>query len=139
MTGEVHSGHCLCGAARFTARVTKDHADVCHCVMCRRWGAGPFIGVEVSDLAFADDAPLIRYRSSDWAERVSCSVCGGALAWRMQDGSMEAVPAGVFDPPLDLPIATEIFVDEKPAGYSFAGDTHKMTGAEVAAAFGKDS
>ncbi len=93
------------------------------------------MGVEVTDLRFEPDAPLIVYRSSDWAERISCALCGGGLAYRMVDGSFTHVPLGVFDPPLDLPLASEIFIDQKPAGYAFAGETRKMTGAEVAAAF----
>jgi hypothetical protein len=103
--------------------------------MCRRWAGGPFIGVEVADLTFAPDARLIRYRSSDWAERISCAVCGGGLAWRMQDATFANVPTAVFDPPLDLPLALEIFTDEKPAGYAFANVPRQMTGAEVVKAF----
>ncbi len=53
----------------------------------------------------------------------------------MIDGSFANVPLAVFDPPLDLPLTVEIFIDEKPSGYAFAGSTQKMTGAEVMAAF----
>ena len=138
--GETLSGRCLCGATRFTARPLKDHADACHCGMCRRWAGGPYVGVEVTDLSFADGAPLLVYRSSEWAERVSCGTCGGGLAWRMAAGSMANVPLSVFEPPLGLPLTHEIYIDEKPSGYAFAGNTHKMTGAEVEAAFaGKEA
>jgi hypothetical protein len=135
VAGELKHGRCLCGASRFTARVLKSHADACHCNMCRRWAGGPFIGVEVSELNFDKDAPLIVYRSSDWAERISCSACGGGVAWRMQDGSFANVPTAVFDPPLDLPLHLEIYVDEKPSGYAFANVPQRMTGAEVLQAF----
>jgi hypothetical protein len=135
MAGDLKNGHCLCGASRFTARVSADHADACHCNMCRRWAGGPFIGVAVTDLVFDPDAPLIVYRSSDWAERISCANCGGGLAWRMQDGSFSNVPTAVLDPPLDLPLTVEIYVDEKPEGYAFANVSKQMTGAEVLAAF----
>jgi hypothetical protein len=103
--------------------------------MCRRWAGGPFIGVEVSDLTFDNDEQLIVYRSSDWAERISCRACGGGLAWRMQDGSFANVPTAVFDPPLDLPLGLEIYIDEKPAGYAFANVPQQMTGSEVIEAF----
>lgn len=135
MTGQTRQGHCLCGAARFSARVTKDHADACHCGMCRRWAGGPFIGVEVTDLAFDQQAPRLVYRSSEWAERISCASCGGSLAWRMRDGSFASVPTGVFDPPLDLPVQVEIYIDEKPAGYAFAGVQRQLTCADVVAGF----
>ncbi len=135
--GERLHGRCLCGESRLQARVLKDEADACHCGMCRRWAGGAYVGVEVAELEFEPGAPLLVYRSSEWAERVSCARCGGGLAWRMADGSFANVPLAVFDPPLDLPLAVEIFIDEKPSGYAFAGSTHKMTGADVAAAFAR--
>ncbi len=140
MSDDVKKGRCLCGAAHFTARVMKSHADACHCNMCRRWAGGPFIGVEVADLTFEKDAQLIVYRSSDWAERISCAACGGGLAWQMQDGSFSNVPTAAFDPPLDLPLDLEIYIDEKPVGYAFANVPRQMTGTEVIEAFaGKQS
>ncbi|MCA3564316.1 MAG: GFA family protein [Methylocystis sp.] len=140
MSSDIKNGRCLCGAARFTARVVKDHAAACHCNMCRRWAGGPFIGVEVSDLTFDKDAQLTVYRSSDWAERISCAACGGGLAWRMQDGSFSTVPTAVFDPPLELPLELEIYIDEKPEGYAFANVPRQMTGSQVMSAFqGKQS
>lgn len=140
MAGDLKTGRCLCGAVVFTARVVKDHADACHCAICRRWAGGPFIGVEVTELSFDEASPLTTYRSSEWAERISCTRCGGGLAWRMQDGSFANVPLSVFEPPLDLPLELEIYIDEKPRGYAFANVPRQMTGAEVVAAFqGKDA
>jgi len=132
--GEILSGHCLCGAVTFTAGVKEPHADVCHCTMCQRWNGGIPVSVMVRELSFSGNA-LGVYRSSDWGERVFCTTCGTSLAWRMQDGSEAAVAEAAFDPPLDLPLAMEIFIEDKPAGYDFAGDRKRLTGAEVVEMF----
>ena len=138
-TDDRRSGGCLCGAVRFTARVPKTEADACHCSMCRRSSGGIAMQVEAAELSFEDEGNVGVYRSSDWAERLFCPSCGSNLVWRMQDGSFTTVSAYAFDPPFDPPLRIEIFVDEKPEGYAFAGDTSKLTGAEVAALFARPS
>ncbi|NWH08975.1 MAG: GFA family protein [Alphaproteobacteria bacterium] len=139
-SGKTLSGRCLCGAVTFTAEPRALHMDSCHCSMCRRWSAGPLFAVDVgTSLKIADGAKLGVYGSSDWAERCFCSVCGSTLFWRMRDGSFTGVSAQAFDDPGIFEFTTEIFVDEKPANYAFAGERKRMTGAEVLAAFSKQS
>lgn len=132
--GEVRSGRCLCGEVTFTARLKEPHADVCHCTMCQRWNGGIPVAVAVEDLTLSG-ASLGVYRSSEWAERIFCRTCATSLAWRMQDGSAQSVAEAAFDPPLDLPLAMEIFIEDKPAGYDLAGDRKRLTGEEVIALF----
>lgn len=128
-------GKCLCGACTFTA-VPADTSGVCHCGMCRSWSGGMFIGVQCGDsLTFAEGAPVKAYGSSDWGERVFCGDCGSNLAWRMKDGSMAIVSVQAFPDASAFPVVSEIFIDEKPGSYALAGETHKMTGAEVMAMF----
>jgi len=64
-----------------------------------------------------------------------CSECGSNLVWSMQDRSMMCPLIGSVDDISDIKFTTELFIDEKPAYYSFSGDTKKMTGAEVFAEF----
>ena len=45
------------------------------------------------------------------------------------------VAAEAFDDRAGYTLASQIFIDEKPAYYDFANKTHNMTGAEVFAAF----
>ncbi|GJE02282.1 GFA family protein [Methylobacterium isbiliense] len=130
------SGRCLCGAVRFRARPRRLEMDVCHCGLCRRWSGGALMAVECDPgLAVEDEGQLGLYASSDHGERGFCRACGTSLFWRMRDGSFLAVCAQAFDAPDRFVLATEIFIDDKPANYAFANDTHKMTGAEVVAAF----
>lgn len=45
------------------------------------------------------------------------------------------IPVGFFDDSDDLVLDHEVFIDEKPAFYSFAEKTEQMTGAELFAKF----
>ena len=82
-----------------------------------------------------DDRNVGVYHSSQWGERGFCKRCGSTLFWRMRDGSSVHVAAQAFDDPGAFDLTLEIFIDEKPANYSFANATKKLTGEEVMAMF----
>lgn len=131
------SGGCLCGAVRYTALVAEPHMDVCHCGMCRRWSGGTFMAVSAQELKIEDDTQLGVYKSSDWAERLFCKSCGTSLFWRMtQGGDFLAASFQSLDDTAGFSFTSEIFIDEKPDLYSFAGARARKTGAQVIAEFG---
>lgn len=135
-----YEGHCLCGAVRFSATVTKKDIDCCHCSMCRRWGGGPALSVMAdAPPSFEDETALGVYKSSAWGERVFCLTCGTSVLWRSVDGRFQSVPVALIGDPDDMRFTMEIFVDDKPAYYDFAGERTRMTGAEVEAAFGGET
>jgi hypothetical protein len=123
----------MCGAVKFTATPKGNTMSACHCEMCRRWTGGVFLSVSCSDITFPDDADLIVFKSSKWAERVSCAVCGASLAWRMQDRRFEAVALPAFPTPDMFTFDSELFIDNKPDNYAFANATRQLTEAEVLA------
>ena len=130
------SGRCLCGNVRFTAVPTKMEMDVCHCGQCRRWSAGPFMGVPCgTSVKVENEAALRSFQSSEWAERMFCGECGTSLFWRMRENGDTSVSMNAFEDLSGFTFTEEIFIDEKPANYAFANATHKKTGAEVFAAF----
>jgi hypothetical protein len=130
------SGGCLCGAVRFTAAPASRDVGACHCSMCRKWCAGPFMGLDCgTTLKVADSTNLGVYRSSEWAERCFCTQCGTPLFYRLVAQNMHYVSAEAFDDREGYAFKSQIFIDEKPAYYDFANKTHNMTGAEVFAAF----
>jgi hypothetical protein len=137
---EALSCHCLCGAVRFTAVPLKPEMGVCHCAMCRRWSGGVFMAVECHDLVVEDDSELGIFESSAWAERGFCRACGSSLFWRMREGTGDhlAVSFQSFDNPDAFAFSEEIFIDEKPAQYAFAGDRPRKSGAEIFAEFGAE-
>tara|TARA_B100000989_G_C19413600_1_gene415450 strand:+ start:544 stop:843 length:300 start_codon:yes stop_codon:yes gene_type:complete len=81
-----------------------------------------------------DASQLGVYAASPWGERCFCKQCGSSLFWRMKDGSFHAVSLAALEDANDFSFHSEIFIDEKPAYYSFAGERLCMTGAEVFAA-----
>ena len=130
-------GSCLCGAVRFTAEHSKNNVGACHCEMCRKWGGGPFMSVHVgTDVIFEGDENITVFDSSTWADRGFCKRCGSHLFYRVKGPNQYFVPAGLFDDGDQFAFDYQVFIDEKPAFYAFAGDTTNMTGAEVFAKYG---
>lgn len=122
-------GKCLCGSIEVVA---PDHDEIglCHCTMCRRWSGGPMFAVHGgADVSFNGLAPS-RYRSSDWAERGFCPVCGTHLFYFLLENKEYALPAGLFQDK-EFHLSQEIFIDEKPPYYELKNETQKMTGQQV--------
>jgi hypothetical protein len=128
------SGGCLCGAVRFTVRPHSRDVSACHCSMCRRWTAGPFLVVECGDVKVPDTSSLAAYRSSEWADRWFCKNCGTPLYYRLIERDLYFVSSEAFDDKTGFVLKTEGFIDEKPPYYDFANQTKRLTGAEVFAA-----
>ena len=136
------TGGCMCGAVRYAVKQEVRHSGACHCGMCRKWSGGVFIGIEVAadDLMIENEGVLTRYRSSPWAERAFCSVCGSSLFYRVTAAGPHHgtyhIGMGTVDDPSGISMTEEIFIDRKPDGYGFVGDHKTMTEAEVMAMFG---
>lgn len=132
-------GACLCGAVSFEAEPSEPHCHACHCEMCRRWTGSALMAVPIAPggLAIADASHVREYASSDWAARAFCDVCGSALYYRVTaEGPTKGatyLSLGLFDDPGALPLATEIYIDAKPASYDFAGERPRLTRAEAEA------
>ncbi len=136
------TGGCLCGGVRFEISTEVKETGACHCGMCRKSSGGIFLGVEVpaEGLRFVEDETLSIYKSSPWAERGFCGRCGSTLFYRVTaDGPHQGVwhvGLGTINEADDLMLTGEIYIDKKPSGYALAGDTHKMTEADVMKMFG---
>jgi hypothetical protein len=110
------TGGCLCGAVRFTASPNDREVGACHCSMCRRWTAGPFMVRDCgTTLSVEDKTNLGIYRSSEWAERAFCKQCGTPLFYRLIDQDLYFVSAEAFDNREGYAPASQVFIDEKPA------------------------
>lgn len=126
-------GRCLCGAIEIDLTDPKPHIDVCHCTMCRQWGAGPFMGVSGASFALNGQDQVAVYCASQWAERAFCKTCGSSLYYRFLPTDHYSFSAGLFDLGQGFTIEKQIFVDEKPSFYDFAQETPMQTGAQVIA------
>ena len=135
--GQRIEGKCLCGAVTIRATPKRRTVEACHCSMCRRWSGVAYVGVQCgSQVEIEGEDNVVRYRSSEWAERGFCGRCGSSLFFHYLPLDTYGFLAGLFPDDSFEPLAEEIFIDEKPLYYSFAGDAEKLTGAEVMAKFG---
>jgi len=125
------TGRCLCGAVTFTAeRVETDH-HACHCGMCRRWSGGAaFLGAKAESATFTG-SQLGVFESSAWASRGFCKACGTAMYYLLKPTHTYFISVGAFDDPAPFRLVREIFIDNKPSGYAFAGDHPRWTEAET--------
>ena len=128
-------GKCLCGAVTIRAEPSQPHIEVCHCVMCRRWGGSASLGVQCGEnVSFSGEEHITRFTSSEWAERGFCNTCGSNLFYHFTPSGGYSFAAGLFDDLHGITMGEQIFVDEKPDYYDFAQETPMKTGAEVIAA-----
>ncbi len=130
MANRSMTGRCLCGAVTFSAEDVEPHIHACHCGMCRRWSGGPGMAVSVGSISFTGADELRTYDSSEWAERGFCGVCGSNLFYRLKEQDRYVVWNGALDDPTDFELTGEIYIDEKPSSYDFAGDHPRLTGQE---------
>jgi hypothetical protein len=127
-------GRCLCGAVTVRGTPVRGSVEACHCTMCRQWSGGAFLGVQCgTEVEIDGEAHIVRFRSSEWAERGFCCTCGSHLFYRFLPTGGYSFLAGLFPDDALRPMAEEIFVDQQPPYYAFAGDHERLTGAEVIA------
>jgi hypothetical protein len=131
------TGRCLCGAVSFEAEEVDTHVHGCHCSMCRNWSGGPMLAAGVGGVSFQGEENIQRYSSSDWAERAFCGRCGSNLFYRLKETDHHILCMGCFDDQSPFELVGEIYVDEKPPGYDFAGDHPRQTGEEFLASLGQ--
>ncbi|MCP3984401.1 MAG: GFA family protein [bacterium] len=131
------AGRCLCGAVTFTAREVVTEIHACHCGMCRKWSGAPGLGASVGSVEFDGGENIAAYESSAWAERGFCKTCGTNLFYRLKESDHQIIWVGAFDDASAFRLAGEIYIDEKPEGYSFEGNHPRQTGAEFMASLSK--
>jgi hypothetical protein len=124
------SGACLCGAVRITVEPVHAGVEVCHCTMCRAWG-GPLMSVGSASHAVEGEENVTVYRSSNWAERAFCRICGSNLWYAFLPTGARSFAAGLFDLPAQFSLTEQIFVDEKPHWYDLAQITVMKTSEQV--------
>lgn len=132
-------GKCLCGAIQFMVTPKTLHTHICHCSMCRTW-AGSLtmtVGLEGPPEFRSGEDLVTTYKASEWGERCFCKTCGTNLFQNAPGFNYFGVSAGVLteEDQAKLSIDQEIFIDKKPAYYSFEGGQPKLTEAQFNAQF----
>ncbi len=133
-------GRCLCGAVTVTVAGAHDpRVGACHCRMCQRWSGGLFLCFNAKESAVTVAGEVRTFRSSPFAERAFCPVCGSHLWFRNvrddgapADDGIELMP-GLFDAARDWPLRSEIYVDRALASVRLAGEHPRATRADYEA------
>ena len=133
-------GRCMCGAITFEAEPAAMAFHACHCDMCRHWTGAAMLAVSVPEgaIRFAGAEHIRAFQSSPWAERAWCDRCGSNLYYRLTEGPLRGtyyVSLGAFDAPEAFAFGSEMYFDQKPASYGFAGERRTLTKAEVEAMY----
>jgi hypothetical protein len=132
------TGQCVCGAVRVEVATLSPNVGACHCGTCRRWGGGPLMAVDAgTDVQIEGEVTI--YESSEWPERGFCGTCGTHLFYRLKASQQHVMAAGLFGKPEEFVFDHQVFIDEKPHFYSFAGETKDMTGPELFASFAESA
>ena len=78
------TGGCQCGAIRYRLDVAPIRANICHCRMCQKAGAAPFMAFAAVPMEkfVVTGGVIATFASSDIAERGFCAVCGTPLTYR---------------------------------------------------------
>lgn len=133
------TGSCACGAVTYALGDSLQKASICHCKTCQAWSGGVFVYVESRNATVNNQEHLTVWKSSDRGERAFCKTCGSSMYCRITaPGPMEGVyhfGAGTLQDWKDIVLDKEIFIDRKPQGYAFHGDTKKMTADQMFALF----
>lgn len=115
---EVQQGQCYCGAVTVTVQGPPVMAGYCHCLACRKWHGAPInaFAVWAADQVTLAGPQVVSQVSAD-SGRVSCGVCGGAVAnQKPQFGMTVVYPMTLAPTPLAEPVAFE------PMGHLFYGE-----------------
>lgn len=130
------TGQCMCGAVTFKADVPGGFS-ACHCKMCQQWASGLFMGVHTEGFELTKGADVFtRFKSSEWAERAFCAICGSNIYYKADAQEHPAVALGTLDDTSGLSRAYEFYIDREAEGLGRTGKTKTMTQAECEAFFG---
>ncbi|QIB65723.1 GFA family protein [Kineobactrum salinum] len=122
------TGSCLCGAVRVSVDAAATDLGACHCARCRKWSGGPLMELECgSDVKFEGFENIEVFKSSDWAERGFCKVCGSHLFIKSVESGEYGIPPGLFDSDKGIDFNRQVFFDKKPDYYSFSNTTRNIT------------
>ncbi|APE42027.1 glutathione-dependent formaldehyde-activating protein [Sulfitobacter alexandrii] len=129
------SGQCLCGAVQVTAQTENPILRACHCDMCRRHTSGAFFSIETVPGSIVVSGDATTYRSSEWAQRGFCGICGSTLWYETLEDGRRNLAAGLFPDGGGAPLQMEFFADMCPQGYRLAGDHTRLGTRETIAMF----
>ena len=95
------SGGCQCGDVRYRLDAAPLRANICHCRMCQKAGAAPFMAFAAipAEKFVVTNGAIATFASSDIAERGFCARCGTPLTYRaVKSGDVSVTILSLDDP-----------------------------------------
>ncbi|MFA0678598.1 GFA family protein, partial [Vibrio sp. 10N.222.51.A6] len=90
-------GKCLCGSVELEVEYASNELGACHCSMCRNWSGGPMLVIDCADsVKISGESNVVRYKSSEWAERGFCGKCGTHLFYFLVPNNQYHLPVGLL-------------------------------------------
>ncbi|HSS65619.1 MAG TPA: GFA family protein [Gammaproteobacteria bacterium] len=119
----VFEGGCLCGAVRYRSTAPPLRGVICHCSMCRKHSGAPilaFVHFPKNAFRWLKGQP-VKYRSSRFAQRGFCSVCGSTLSMHedVLDDRVQVV-LGSLDDPGRVRVDDHVWTQEKISWFEIA-------------------
>ena len=84
------------------------------------------IGVDAEADTVVVTGPVKTYRSSPFAERAWCDVCGSNL-WIRDDGKQYELMPGLFANAGGARLTHVVYADRAPDGWNYAGDLKRVS------------
>ena len=109
------TGGCQCGAIRYRLDGAPLRASICHCRMCQKAGAAPFMAFAAIplDKFHVTKGVIATFASSDIAERGFCAKCGTPLTYRVLAGHATSVTILSLDDPNAVAPDTQFGVESQ--------------------------
>ena len=109
-------GGCFCGSVRYNLEPTNYLTANCHCSMCRRISAAPFVswmGLPLLCFEYTQGEPK-KLNSSSHGTRYFCGECGTPLACiHEEDPENINITICRLDKPQDFEPKAEIYIHDK--------------------------
>jgi hypothetical protein len=109
-------GGCFCGKIRYQIDPGEYPAANCHCTMCRRVHAAPYVSwlvVPTDKFSYLDGSPKI-LKSSEKGVRYFCSDCGTHIACVNEShADIVDITIGSLDDPAPFSPSMDVFTDTR--------------------------
>ncbi|TCO69927.1 GFA family protein [Rhodovulum euryhalinum] len=125
-------GHCLCGAVHISAVPRASSVSACHCSVCRRWSGAAIWCLDAAPTDVHVTGEVRTYRSSPFAERAFCPVCGTHL-WIRDDREGYDLMPGLFEAASGFPLNHEVYADRAFAAVRLQGSHARISRADYEA------
>ncbi len=106
---------CLCSGIKIKIKSKLRHVINCHCDQCMKTHGNyaAYTNCPEKNIEFINKKTLKWYRSSKFAKRGFCFVCGASFFYKKLDSKNISISAGMFNNPTKLKTFSNIFIKGK--------------------------